>query len=68
MGGVADYEFDDRDTLMRMAAFERVRRLGEVRDHLAANGLKLGLIFESEAHNTVPGHNALRFERLKAVA
>jgi putative restriction endonuclease len=24
----------DRDTLMRMAAFEHVRRLGEVHDHL----------------------------------
>lgn len=27
---------DDRDTLMRMAAFENVRRLNEVRDNLSA--------------------------------
>jgi len=39
---------DDRDTLMRMAAFEHVRRLGEVHDHLTANELKPGFIFEGE--------------------
>jgi putative restriction endonuclease len=39
---------DDRDTLIRMAAFEHVRRLGEVHDHLTANELKPGFIFEGE--------------------
>jgi putative restriction endonuclease len=38
----------DRDTLMRMAAFEHVRRLGEVHDHLTAEELKPGFIFEGE--------------------
>jgi hypothetical protein len=31
----------DRDALMRMAAFEHVRRLGEVHDHLIATDLKM---------------------------
>ena len=35
----------DRDTLMRMAAFEHVRRLGEVHDHLTATELKPGFLF-----------------------
>ena len=39
---------NDRDTLMRMAAFEHVRRLGEVHDHLTANELKPGFVFEGE--------------------
>src|ERR1700704_135626 len=39
---------DDRDTLMRMAAFEHVRRLGEVHDHLAAADLKPGFAFQGE--------------------
>ena len=39
---------NDRDTLMRMAAFEHVRRLGEVHDHLAADELKPGFVFEGE--------------------
>ncbi len=38
----------DRDTLMRMAAFDRVRRLAQVRDHLTANDLKSGFIFQGE--------------------
>jgi hypothetical protein len=37
-----------RDTLMRMAAFEHVRRLGEVRDHLTATELKPGFVFDGE--------------------
>ena len=37
-----------RDTLMRLEAFEHVRRLGEVYDHLTANELKPGFIFEGE--------------------
>ena len=39
---------DDPDTLMRMAAFEHVRRLGEVHDHLTATELKPGFVFEGE--------------------
>ena len=38
----------DRDTLMRMAAFEQVRRLGEVHDHLTATELKPGFVFQGE--------------------
>ena len=38
----------DRDTLLRMAAFEHVRRLGEVHDHLTATELKPGFVFEGE--------------------
>ena len=38
----------DRDTLMRMAAFEHVRRLSEVYDHLTAEELKPGFVFEGE--------------------
>ena len=38
----------DRDMIMRMAAFEHVRRLGEVSDHLTATELKPGFTFESE--------------------
>ncbi len=36
----------DRDTLMRMAAFEHVRRLSEEHDHLTADELKPGFDFE----------------------
>ena len=39
---------NDRDTLMRKAAFEQVRRLGEVHDHLTADELKPGFVFEGE--------------------
>jgi putative restriction endonuclease len=39
---------DDRDTSIRMAAFEHVRTLGEVHDHLTANELKPGFIFDGE--------------------
>lgn len=38
----------DRDTLIRMAAFEHVRMLGEIHDHLTAAELKPGFIFEGE--------------------
>jgi putative restriction endonuclease len=38
----------DRDTLMRLAAFEHVRRLGEVHDHLTAAELKPGFVFNGE--------------------
>ena len=39
---------DDLDTPMRMAAFEHVRRLGEVHDHLTADELKPGFVFADE--------------------
>jgi putative restriction endonuclease len=38
----------DRDTLMRMAAFAHLRRLGEVHDHLTATELKPGFMFDGE--------------------
>src|SRR5215471_5111333 len=38
----------DRDTLMRMAAFEHLRRLGEVHDHLTVSELKPGFVFDGE--------------------
>ncbi len=38
----------DRDTLMRMAAFEHIRRLSEVHDHLTATELKPGFVFDGE--------------------
>ena len=38
----------DRDTPLRLAAFEHVRRLGEVHDHLTENELKPGFVFEGE--------------------
>ena len=37
-----------RDTLMRMTAFEHVRRLSEVHDHLTATELKPGFVFQGE--------------------
>jgi putative restriction endonuclease len=40
--------FGELDTQMRMAAFEHVRRLNEVHDHLTANELKPGFIFHGE--------------------
>jgi putative restriction endonuclease len=39
---------DDPDTLMRLAAFEHVRRLGEVHDHLTATELKPGFGFQGQ--------------------
>ena len=36
----------DRDTQMRMSAFEHVRRLSELRDYLTATDLKPGFLFE----------------------
>ena len=39
---------DDLDTPMRMAAFEHVRRLGEIHDHLTATELKPGFVFQGE--------------------
>jgi putative restriction endonuclease len=36
------------DILMRMAAFEHVRRLGEIHDHLTATELKPGFVFQGE--------------------
>ncbi len=39
---------NDRDTQMRMAAFEHVRELHEVHDQLTANELKPGFVFDGE--------------------
>ena len=39
---------DDIDTLMRMKAFDHVRKLGEVHDHLTATELKPGFMFDGE--------------------
>jgi putative restriction endonuclease len=36
------------DNSMRMAAFEHVRRLGEIHDHLTATELKPRFIFKGE--------------------
>lgn len=36
----------DRDTLIRLSAFEHVRRLCDVRDYLTANDLKPGFLFD----------------------
>ena len=38
----------DRDTPLRLAAFEHVRRLGETHDYLTATELKPGFVFEGE--------------------
>lgn len=38
----------DADHLMRLAAFEHVRRLSEVRDHLTAMDLRAGFQFAGE--------------------
>ncbi|HUS95780.1 MAG TPA: HNH endonuclease, partial [Hyphomicrobiaceae bacterium] len=38
----------DRDTRLRMAAFEHVRRMNEIHDHLTANELKPGFVFDGE--------------------
>jgi putative restriction endonuclease len=38
----------DRDALMRVAAFDQVRRLGEIHNHLTAADLKPGFIFDGE--------------------
>ncbi|MCY4595481.1 MAG: HNH endonuclease [Bryobacterales bacterium] len=39
---------EDRDARMRLAAFEHVRRLAEIHDHLAARELRPGFVFEGE--------------------
>jgi len=39
---------DDRDTLMRLAAFDHLRGLGELHDHLTSKELKPGFVFETE--------------------
>jgi putative restriction endonuclease len=39
---------DDPDSLMRIAAFEQVRRLSETHDHLTAHDLKPGFTFDGQ--------------------
>src|ERR1700732_4021955 len=41
-------ESPNLDTLMRLAAFERVRGLNEIHDHLTATELKPGFLFRGE--------------------
>jgi putative restriction endonuclease len=38
----------DPDTHIRLAAFEHVRRLGEIHDHLTVNELKPGFVFDGQ--------------------
>jgi putative restriction endonuclease len=45
---VAPITDDTRDTRMRMAAFEHVRRLGEIHDHLTETEMKPGFVFQGE--------------------
>jgi putative restriction endonuclease len=45
---VAPVLADDPDSLMRIAAFEQVRRLSETHDHLTAHDLKPGFIFDGK--------------------
>jgi len=47
----------DRDTLLRLAAFEHVRRLNDVHGHLTANELKPGFVFAGER---IPLYNPQR--------
>ncbi|MCY3769770.1 MAG: HNH endonuclease [Gammaproteobacteria bacterium] len=44
---------DDRDTLMRMAAFDRVRSLNAVHGYLSANQLRSKFVFAGEAISLV---------------
>lgn len=39
---------DDLDSLIRVAAFAHVRKLGEIHDHLTANELKPGFVFQGQ--------------------
>jgi putative restriction endonuclease len=41
-------DMDDRDTVLRMAAFEHVRRLREIQDYLTAAELKPGFVSGGE--------------------
>jgi putative restriction endonuclease len=45
---VAQFSDDNRDTLMRVAAFEHVRALSEVHDHLTTIELSPGFVFDGE--------------------
>ncbi len=38
----------DHDTLLRVTAFDHVRKLSEIHDHLTAKELKPGFIFNGE--------------------
>ena len=38
----------DRDTLIRLAAFDHIRRLSETHDHLTARELRPGFVFAGE--------------------
>ena len=49
----------DRDIILRMAAFEHVRRLSEVHDHLTAAELKPGFIFDGARVPLVNPHRGI---------
>jgi hypothetical protein len=55
---------DTSDTLMRTAAFEHVRRLSEIHDHLTAAELKPGFMFQGER---IPLINPQRGEARKII-
>src|SRR5215472_10252646 len=38
----------DRDNLLRVAAFEHIRKLNEIHDHLTATELRPGFVFDGE--------------------
>jgi len=45
---LAQLSDSDRDKLIRLAAFEQVRRLSESHDHLTANEFRAGFAFNGE--------------------
>lgn len=45
---MASVATDNLDTQIRLAAFEHVRRLGEIHDHLTAGDLNAGFVFQGE--------------------
>jgi hypothetical protein len=55
---------DTSDSLMRTAAFERVRRLSEIHDYLTTIELKPGFMFRGERIPLInPQQNAVRPQR-----
>jgi putative restriction endonuclease len=57
---------NDREALMRMAAFEHARKLGEVHDHLTANEFKPGFIFDGERFPLInPGRGIFKPQQMQ---
>jgi putative restriction endonuclease len=46
-----------RDTVLRIAAFDHIRRLGEVHDHLTATELKPGFVWRAFAADQSPARH-----------